>query len=246
MIDEIKKSANSVFSERISSPFWGALICSWSIWNWRIVYVTFIIDQDKIPGTKIDYILNNFSDINYTVTYPLISTLLLLTLVPFLTNGAFWLSLKFQQWRSEQKNAIEKKQLLTLEQSIQLREEIINQEKRFDSLLESKNLEIKQLKEIINEAKISEATSQIEPVVTNNDDSNELALKITENIELKAAFNLLIRYIQSGWAISEDEISSTVLSFFIANNIIENKSSRTYSFTEKGKKILRIYTSKSF
>lgn len=138
MIDEIKKSANSIFNERISSPFWGTLICSWLIWNWRIVYVTFIINQDKIPGTKIDYILNNFSDINYTVTYPLISTVLLLTLVPFITNGAFWLSLKFQQWRSDQKNAIEKRQLLTLEQSILLREEIINQEKGLTHFLKAK------------------------------------------------------------------------------------------------------------
>lgn len=81
--------------------------------------------------------------------------------------------------------------------------------KRFDSLLESKNLEIKQLKEIINESNKSEENPRIEPVVTINDDSNELAVKISKNAELKAAFNLLIRYIQAGWAVSEDEISST-------------------------------------
>lgn len=128
MFNELKKSVSNVFQERFSSPFWGSLIISWLIWNWKIVYLTIFIDQDKIEGTKIDYIIENFSSIHSIITFPLVSVILLLTIIPFFSNGAFWLSLRFQKWRTEQKNIIERKQLLTFEQSLQLREEIINQE----------------------------------------------------------------------------------------------------------------------
>ena len=32
---DVKKSLNSIINERISSPFYGTLILSWLIWNWK-------------------------------------------------------------------------------------------------------------------------------------------------------------------------------------------------------------------
>jgi hypothetical protein len=147
MIDEIKKSINSIFTDRISSPFYGTLIVSWLIWNWKIVYLTLFIDQERISGTKIDYIQSNYSSIHSLLTFPLVSTIILLTILPFVTNAAFWLDIVFTTWRVNQKNRIEGKQLLTIEQSIRLRTEIRELEESIEKLLEKKNEEIKVLKQ---------------------------------------------------------------------------------------------------
>ncbi len=131
MIDDIKKSFNEIIYERTTSPFYGTLISSWIIWNWKILYLTFFISEKKITTNKIDFIIANYSQIEHILIYPLISTFLLLTVIPFIANGAFWISLRFTKWKVDQKNYIDKKQLLTVEQSIELREEIAKQEERY-------------------------------------------------------------------------------------------------------------------
>jgi len=137
MIDNIKKSLGAILYERTSSPLYGALIVSWFIWNWKIFYLTFFISEDKIKIDKISYISENLNDINNLIIYPLVSTLILLTVISFVSNGAFWLNLKFENWKKDKKNIEEKKQLLTLEQSIEIREQLLNQENRFTKLLET-------------------------------------------------------------------------------------------------------------
>lgn len=95
MVTDIKKSLNEIIYERTTSPFFGTLITSWLIWNWRIIYLTFFISESKIKPNEIDYILANYSDIDHIVWYPIISTILLVTIIPFISNGVYWLSIKF-------------------------------------------------------------------------------------------------------------------------------------------------------
>lgn len=161
MLDEFKKSISSALYERVVSPFYGTLLVSWSVWNWKIVYLTLFISESSIKADKISYILTNYSDIHHLVTYPLISTALLLTVFPFVTNGAFWLSLKFHKWKVDKKHEIERSQLLTLEQSIELRSEVAEKEKHFEEMLSGKNREIESLKIQLEE--LERATSPEKP-----------------------------------------------------------------------------------
>lgn len=149
MFDEVRKSISAILYERTTSPLFGSLIISWSIWNWKIIYLTLFVSEDRINGDKIDYILNNFWDNHYIFSYPILSTVALITIIPFFSNGAYWLSAKFEQWRTNQKNIIEKNQLLTLDQSVAIREELNSQQNKLETVLSSKNLEIKQFKEIV-------------------------------------------------------------------------------------------------
>jgi hypothetical protein len=41
MLDDFRKSINSVLYERMTSPLFGALLISWCIWNWDILYFLF-------------------------------------------------------------------------------------------------------------------------------------------------------------------------------------------------------------
>jgi len=83
------KSMKSILHERISSPFYGSLIVSWLLWNWKIPYVTLFVDSSKLTVDKIAYIMINCNDCRYLIYYPLISTVVILTVIPFITNGAY-------------------------------------------------------------------------------------------------------------------------------------------------------------
>jgi hypothetical protein len=253
MITELRKSINSILYQRVTSPLFGTFCVSWLVWNWKIIYTTFFIGEDKIDKNKIDYIVENFNDTSFLIWYPILSTIILLTIIPFVSNGAYWLSLKFEKWRVDNKNEIEKKQLLTLEQSIQLREQIIESERKFDSLLQNKNDEIKQLKGIIEEKesgknvktgfieKDSEADKIEQEVI-------KIFNKIKGNNKLRNARKIINEYIQGGYAsLSKDEnIDSNVLSYFEANSLIEPLEKGMYKWTEKGKRLNQLINDLEF
>lgn len=154
MFDELKKSISALLYERTTSPLFGTLIVSWSLWNWKVLYLTFFISENKLIGkNKIEYISENYNDSFNLLWFPLISTAILITLIPYLSNGAYWISIKFLKWKKDKKNEVEMNQLLTLEQSIELREQISNQELKLSKIVEDKNLEIKQLNLLVNNLK---------------------------------------------------------------------------------------------
>lgn len=154
MLDDLRKSINSFLYERLSSPLYSTLSVSWLIWNWKIIYLTFFISEENICDTKINYILKNYCNSHYLYTGPILSTVIIITLMPFVSNAAFWFSLKFEKWKYDQKNAIERSKLLTIEQSIQIRNEIFQQEEQFSKVLLQKDSDIdllrRQLSEINN------------------------------------------------------------------------------------------------
>lgn len=237
MLGDIRKSINSILYERTTSPFWGTILISWTVWNWRIVYLTLFVSEDKIVGTKIDYIVTNYTDTHNLITYPLISAVILLTIIPFLSNGAFWLSVQFEKWKIDQRNKIGKKQLLTVEQSIELREQILNQEIRFEKLLESKNDEISQLKKLIESTKETKSaeisSSESKPI---NTEFLDLSKKIKSNSNLLTNYNTLINYIQRSYRISgESGPSREIIALLESYDIIENTGGGLYIFTKTGK-----------
>jgi hypothetical protein len=246
MITELRKSINSILYQRVSSPLFGTLILSWIVWNWKIIYLTFFINSKEIELNKIEYISTKLNDPNLLIWYPLVSAILLLTIIPFVSNGAYWLSLKFDKWKVNQKNSIEKKQLLTLEQSIQLREQIVDSEKKFDSLLQNKNDEIKQLKLLLQEyqnEKSKEDQSFIKPNSKEEDEQKEVIdifNRIKDNQELLKAVERINYYIQGGYTRLADEVKTKRLSFFEANDLIESKKPGMYNWTEKGKQLNRL------
>lgn len=248
-MEEIKKSISAILYERTTSPLFGTLILSWIIWNWKILYLTFFISDNKIEGTKIDYIMAHFSDKEHILIFPLISTVLLLTIIPFISNGAFWLSLTFEKWKVDKKNIIDRKQLLTMEQSIELREEISKQEERFAKLVETKNKEITQLNNVIEEFNINKSPDKIKNTITeteikNNQNPTELeefALRIKTNDKELKEYENVINYIQKGYSpVDKSDVSSRLITLLESYNIIERKPNSAYAITNDGKKFYRL------
>ena len=228
---EFYKSIKSILHERISSPFYGSLIVSWLIWNWKIVYVTFFVDARILTVNKIDYIINNCNDFHHLVTFPIVSTVVLLTIAPFLTNGAYWVTMKFDQWRISIKNEIEQKQLLTIEQSLQLRLEYQQMEEKFENMIAAKDQEInglKQQNEVLQAMKVDEKFL--------NDDSLG---KLLSNPIIDKHIDKLLEL-----ATDEDAISgldNNDKSFLLVNDIVTRRGSFSYNLTEKGKALVKLY-----
>lgn len=105
----MRKSLNNIVKERISSPLYGNIIISWLFWNWKIIYLTFFVSEKMLDTDKITYISENFICTEYLIIYPLLSSIVLLTIIPFISNAAYWLNIKFDKWRIDQKNKVYEK-----------------------------------------------------------------------------------------------------------------------------------------
>jgi len=259
MLSELRRSFGSVLYERTSSPLYGAFLLSWIIWNWKVPYITFFIDQSEIGETKINWLIVNCSDLSTLFLYPLISTVLFLTIVPFAANGFYWLHVKFNKWKIDQKNQIEMKSLLTLEQSIKLREEIVNSEKVFETMLEGKDSEISQLKAQMDS--LVKVHENVDASPEKNDsiqsismsDSNittvsEIVEKITSNNEIRSTFKKAVEYIQGGYSglLQADNISLNAVAYLEVNHLITHNVDGTYVLTDFGKEVLKNVLNEAF
>ncbi len=242
MLDNLKKSISSIIHERTSSPFYGTLIISWLIWNWKIVYLTLFISEDRIKSDKISFISDNFSDPHILITYPLVSTLLLLTLIPFISNGAYWLNLKFEKWKKDKKNQVEKKQLLTVEQSMEIREQLLNQENRFEKLLEDKNNEINQLRTIIDESQSKSLNIETTSLKTQTEaiDFDKISAKIKAIDKDLIVFIKVLELMQGDYPLADRaDISPKLITILEINDVIEPKGNGRYNITQNGKKLAK-------
>lgn len=242
MTDNIKKSINSTLYQRTTSPFYGTVILSWIIWNWRIIYLTFFISEDKIETDKISYIIEHFSETENLIINPLISTLILLTLIPFVSNGAFWLNLNFEKWKKDKKNIVEKKQLLSLEQSISIREELLNQENKFEKLLNKKNTEVEQLKLLIDKLKSENPSQNIIDLGSGKQemDFDFVANKIREIDKDLVSFERALELMQAEYEITDrSDVDSKLVTFMVINDVIEKNIKGIYVLTKNGKELAK-------
>lgn len=245
MFTEIRKSIGNILNERIYSPFYGAFIVSWLIWNWKIIYLTLFISEKTIKGSKISFIETNYCDINVLITYPLLSTLFIILIMPFITNGAYWMSLLFSKWKTDKKNAIEQKQLLTLEQSIQIREELRNLEEKYEKLVQSKENEIDLLKQQLSaiETNLNSGDKKPTKLVNYEEEFNQ----VLDNHRLMSDFAGIISRIQGGYKLSTSTgPSKDSIGYFESHDFITPAGGGTYIFTQKGKAFYKKYSEKKF
>ena len=151
ILEEFRKSINSILYERVTSPFWGALTSSWIIWNWELIYITLFVSEEKIPINKLAYIKENYPIDPYnSLLIPLGISLIILVFIPVISNGAYWLSLFYKDWKVKKKQEIEKTTLLSFKESTEIREEILKQEEKFHKLNIEKDERIIDLNEQVN------------------------------------------------------------------------------------------------
>lgn len=145
MFDDFQKSVKSILYERLTSPLSGAIFFSWLVWNWGLIYYVLVGDSTRNIVDRISYIKDNFLDLTYVFWGPFWSTLFLLTIYQIIASGAYYLSLIFLSWKKWLKQYVEKKEVLSLEKSLELRLEIKEREKKYMELDIEKDKKYSQL-----------------------------------------------------------------------------------------------------
>lgn len=249
MLSDLRKSINAILFERVTSPFFGTLLISWIVWNWKIIYLTFFISESKIDGNKIDYIIENYSDIHLLITFPLISTLVLITLIPFVSNGAYWLYLKFNRWKIDKKNEVEKKQLLSFEKSLAIRKELKDKEIEFEKLLSDKEEEIELLNIRITELEKGSKSSPKKDILKTELDKNQSSFnyaKLKKDKKAYDSFDYLSKSIRTKRKLPPN-YPEHLKEYFMINDIIGiSKYDSTVYFTNKGESLYREYFNENF
>jgi hypothetical protein len=183
MFDEIRKSIQLILYERITSPLSGALLFSWFVWNWKIPYLLFF-DGNLLPfAKKLEYVENNYFTYDHNLYFPILSPLFLTLVYPFATTGILNVWLRFKKWQNSIKNQIEGSQLLTQDQSLQLRLQLRHQQDEFSDLLRAKDEEIETLK--------SERNTLIDKINSLSPTSSETAKLSLPKLSEKATTLLL-------------------------------------------------------
>jgi hypothetical protein len=260
MLTELRKSTNAILFERVSSPLFGTLIISWLIWNWKIVYLTIFISESKLEINKIDYIIDNYQNIHILITFPLISTFLLITVIPLISNGAFWMNLIYKKWKTDKKNEVEKTQLLTIEQSVELRKEIRDKEIQFEKILEKKTLDNKLLQAQIEElelkltdGKSSEDSNKKQKIRKNNSSSSYGSSEYTQlkkNTRILESFEKIITSIRKDFQFPEDT-SDELKEYYLINDIVKEEydeiaNEKYYELTFKGNGLYKDFFNEKF
>ncbi len=149
--NEFIESATIAAEDRITSPFYGYFLISWFIFNWKIVYVAFFIDQTKLyekTGLLRNEYLNSIipSHLSWNFWF-------YFAICPFLlTVFFFWISPYFTR-HFFRKNIRNKKQLKIIE--LQESQEVKKEEKALvkaeTALIEEKVEKVKREKKAVKE-----------------------------------------------------------------------------------------------
>ncbi len=96
--DEIRNGINNGVAKRLSSPFYGYFLISWSLINWKLLYITIFISNEAIMeqtgSLKSDYIVDLFFSDKWKIVYndfmyPLLLVIFLVWIFPYFTNIVF-------------------------------------------------------------------------------------------------------------------------------------------------------------
>ncbi len=171
--------------ERINSPLYGAFILAWVGWNWEALYVTFFVDSQRTGYDKIYYIQGLLQNKNNAIWYPLLSTLLILMVLPFLRIFFFWVSEQFKLFRDKIAIRIEDKKWLSPEAAKVLKKQLRDQEDEYEESLSKKeeiNLKLQNsIDKIENE--LSEVKTENLKLIGNNESILEKSQKLEVEIE---------------------------------------------------------------
>lgn len=239
MLNDFRKSIQSVLYERVRSPFSGAFFFSWIVWNWKLLYYLLFAG---VPITeRFDFVEENYINIYTNLIFPFLSTIFLIAVYPFITTAGYWVWLIFKTWQIKIRNEIEKNQLLTRDQSIAIRMQIRNQEAKYDDMLIKKDEEILSLKKELEKYKIPE-DHEIFTVSKSPEDNYENEYEEFKKSKFYESFVTIIDAIASQKKLNETVISPIIKSYYESNDIIKpERGYLRYSFTAKGQKFVKNY-----
>ncbi|CAK1773821.1 hypothetical protein [Vibrio crassostreae] len=172
MFTEAMTSIKAYLYERAVSPLLGSFIVSWCFWNYRFFFLAVsdfkytekMAEIDKFYQIKethnlfwlVDWTVSNFWALG--VAFPFITSMLYLFAFTYPAEWVYRFSLNRQKIMGDLKKEKQENELLTLEQSKSIRNQLAETEKQFDEQIERKDRaieardrQIEELQELVNE-----------------------------------------------------------------------------------------------
>lgn len=163
MLDDLKQSAQSYIQERFSTPFAGAFLASWVVANWKLLYVLFISEEKLTIHDRISFVEKYYLNHLQNYIIPMGAAFLYVLVYPFVSQllQRVWL------WHKERietmRNEVEKKTLLTVEQSLELRQVMKNLKQRYEADLQDRENTIAELRKennsLMSKIRFNESTT---------------------------------------------------------------------------------------
>ncbi|MGF1836784.1 hypothetical protein [Photobacterium sanguinicancri] len=83
MIKSWVASVKKSFEQRLTNPVLGAFSISWVLINWKVIM--FLLSSNKDIELKITYVEENYFDVNHIVIYPILSTVFITIIIPWIS-----------------------------------------------------------------------------------------------------------------------------------------------------------------
>lgn len=234
--NELVESTNIALNERITSTFYGYFIISWLIFNWKLLYIAFFIDQEKI-FSKTNLLRNEYLSqlipshtswifwFNFVI-YPFLFTILFFWVFTYVSRIYY------------RKNLRNKKALkrIDIQESLEIKKEekklIQEQTKVIDENIKKAQRERKaqtETPEIIWEKEFERFRR------------SSLFIKFDQILDSIYKYGGKIKVAGQFYDQFDFEMNREILIFADSNNLITIKGD-TISFTDKGKFFAKIYS----
>ena len=191
-MDDIRKSLKAILYERSKSPFYGAFILSWIIWNWELLYFFFGYNGDFYEKTI--YIHGKYLKWDYNLFYPLLSAIIYYPLGFLISIGFQYIKVNLLNF---QKSKVDKWELLSVEQSYKLKNEMEQREMKIERELVDLNEKLKD-SENRNTQSLKDSSTNLEKISLLEKEKNDYEKEV---VSLK---NKNLIYIESNEKLTKE------------------------------------------
>lgn len=180
-MNDLITSIKADLYERAASPLFGMFSISWALWNYKLIMVIFSSMEIK---AKLEFISQDLypelvASILQAGIYPAITTAVFIFIYPYPAKYVYEHTRNRQKELKEIKQKIEDETPLTIEESREIRRELIKLELEYDKELERRKDENDRLKEVIEE--LNNKSSELEPESLSSPEEPERKLpEVTE------------------------------------------------------------------
>lgn len=234
-MEDLINDTKEAIKKRLGSPMYANFFISWIGWNWKVVYVTFFIDQnilfDSKQITKIEYIQSLYGTGNFLEWFCTISSLILLPLLSafFILFVFNWLELIFY------KKDLANKRRKTTAKIESEKEELKAEKEKFKAEEETNKAKKAAKAELTQEGiwEIEEAK-----IAKNNKKYVEMMNELKDFIYLHNGFineSVMVAFDQYE---NQENITTNTLAF-VETNLLVDKDQNKVELTPKGKFFLR-------
>lgn len=174
-------SIKAYLYERAASPLLGSLIVSWCAWNYKflLLWVSGMKFPEKLRYVHVLY-SSDYEIYLQGVLFPLLTSMVYLFLFTYPAEWVYRFSLGRQMVLNNLRNEKQENELLTVEQSKAVRNQLADTEKQFDEQIERKDRAIE-----VRDREIERLTSEIESLKVEKNTSKPKQQK-EEGVTLKA------------------------------------------------------------